>query len=598
MQSDSVSKVRATYRVLKLGQALTEARIKKAWKTARIGLRNQPLVDLHDYLDTHRNLSDLVTRLQKDVSGGTFHARESEVVRLEKSIGVCRRLVLPSAIDAVVLQAIVDYVEPQLLAASKTKSAYYNRTHQPPSVAQVDDSFPYPWARQWPVFQKRILGFAVNFPFVVFTDIANYFDSMPLQRLRNKLSGLGRFDETVIDLLFYLIEAFVWRPEYIPFSGTGLPQIDFDAPRLLAHSYLYDIDNYITQELKTEFVRWMDDFDFGVHSKAEGKRCLGLLNDELGSLGLSINEGKSRVLTGKQALEYLWTNENRRLTLLNRLIDNSSTPALTGERVGAYAYSRFVTFFKRKQVGHWEKVLKRYVTLFARTRHAPFDRFTARLLESYPSVRMNVLRFLAVAGYSPSRFKIVRDFLLGGDCLDDFSRFAASKVIVDWKIPSGSRYRKSASDLGNVVCRGREVSGFAGGLWLVAKYSPQTSLVAYIQKTLPIWHKSGWASRQTAAVLPLLSEADQQAIGKVIRSSGLLDALAVLANLNHIGEQQTIDRQLWSYLVYAMSPYPFSKVVIARLVLSGKLDASEKARLRSTLNQVVTDGVHRKLLKL
>jgi hypothetical protein len=60
--------------------------------------------------------------------------------------------------------------------------------------------------------------------------------------MRHAVAEMGRFRKGVMDLLFYMLEAFVWRPEYIPLSGVGLPQINFDAPRLLAHCYLFPAD--------------------------------------------------------------------------------------------------------------------------------------------------------------------------------------------------------------------------------------------------------------------------------------------------------------------------------------------------------------------
>ena len=41
---------------------------------------------------------------------------------------------------------------------------------------------------------------------------------------------IGKFHEELIDFLFFMLESFIWRPDYIPLSGVGLPQIQFDAP--------------------------------------------------------------------------------------------------------------------------------------------------------------------------------------------------------------------------------------------------------------------------------------------------------------------------------------------------------------------------------
>ena len=53
------------------------------------------------------------------------------------------------------------------------------------------------------------------------------------------------------NFLFFLLDAFTWRPYYMPASGVGLPQLNFDAPRLLAHAYLFPIDTPISKEIRT-----------------------------------------------------------------------------------------------------------------------------------------------------------------------------------------------------------------------------------------------------------------------------------------------------------------------------------------------------------
>ncbi|HZG42978.1 MAG TPA: hypothetical protein VEY93_08460, partial [Longimicrobium sp.] len=106
-------------------------------------------------------------------------------------------------------------------------------------MEDIDASFSYPWWELWPQFQSRIWSFSDQFPYTVVTDVATYYDTIPLGSLRHAIASLGRFRQDVMDLLFYMLEAFIWRPEYIPVTGVGLPQLNFDAPRLLAHAYLF-----------------------------------------------------------------------------------------------------------------------------------------------------------------------------------------------------------------------------------------------------------------------------------------------------------------------------------------------------------------------
>jgi len=587
-----------------LWNALSINALKKSWKSVRQGLRNQPITDIHDYLDIQRNTTNLFDRIRRDIAQGSFRPKESEVITREKKYGIARRLVIPSAIDAIVLQAIVDFIETPVLNAAPTSTAYYTRSHLPPSINQIDESFPYPWWKLWPVFQEKIWNFAFDHNYVVFTDIANYYDAIPLSRLRNKITSLHSFPEELIDLLFLLLEAFVWRPNYIPFSGVGLPQIQFDAPRLLAHAYLYDIDKLVSDSTKGDFVRWMDDMDLGAESFQQAKYLLAALDSELSKLGLRVNTGKTHILKAKEALEHLWVNENRRLNLYNKLLSNSAQKNITGQRIGKSAFSNFKKFYRRKRIGQWDKILKRYITIFNRTRHKAFDRYTIEILQNLPAARDNIFSYYRSLGYTPYRFSKLSDFLTGGHCNDDVSYFAACSVLTDWHIPPTSTklpilleiiksYRSNDNE---------RIATIIGGLRVIAKYDTADELAKYIYISNSTWRRSEWASRQVAAVIPFLEFPDQKQVRHLVRSGGLHEALSVLASLDEIVGLSKLDKQLSSYLYHSSEsyPYPFSKVVLAKWILSyhSSLSPEQKTAVLQKLSIIIKDRVYRRHLEL
>lgn len=273
-----------------LGQVVHPNNIKKAWKTSiRAGLRKQIIPDLHDYLDIHRNIDGISGRISSLVCAGHYKASAAEFVTLEKKDGITRRLAIPDPTDALILQSIIDSIEPDIINSQPNNNSYYSRTHTPPSVDNIDSSFSYPWWKLWPEFQERIWKFTQTHEFVVVTDIANYFDTIPLNALRNTLSGIVKINEDVLNLLFFILEALSWRPFFMPHSGVGLPQIDFDAPRLLSHAYLFKVDKELKILTKDSFVRWMDDIDSGVSSREDGKKLLQTLQQVLNSQGLQLN---------------------------------------------------------------------------------------------------------------------------------------------------------------------------------------------------------------------------------------------------------------------------------------------------------------------
>ena len=115
------------------------------------------------------------------------------------------------------------------------------------------------------------------------------------------ISAIAKTKEVYLDLLFSLIEDLSWNRDYLPTSHKGLPTIDIEAPRLLAHALLFEVDYVLKKRTKNSFVRWMDDINFGVSERRTANIVLGEINDVLKSRGLALNLAKTEVMTAQEA---------------------------------------------------------------------------------------------------------------------------------------------------------------------------------------------------------------------------------------------------------------------------------------------------------
>ena len=318
----SISTERFKQRIITLKECFHPAAMESYWqKIVKDGMRKQELLDLHDYYDFHVNRKTLIPIIRAQIINGVYAPKLPQIIRKEKKYGVCRHMQIPSPDDALVLQTLVEKLAPTILKAQPSQRAYYSRSHSAPkSESDVDDKFSYEWWKLWPEFQERIYEFSKAFDYVVVTDIANYYDNISFAGLRNVISSYGNFDEELLDFLFFMLESFVWRPDYLTLSGFGLPQVNFDAPRLLGHSFLFEIDQYLSQSTNENFVRWMDDIDFGVNDISEGKKILRDLDELLLTRGLRLNMGKTKILSSQDARRYFMVEENRYLTILDKRI--------------------------------------------------------------------------------------------------------------------------------------------------------------------------------------------------------------------------------------------------------------------------------------
>lgn len=587
-----------------LDSALSEARMTDAWrKTVRTGLRNQPLKDLHDFFDVHRNISSTVKRLRADVLGGAYRPSPPQFASLDKRDGIFRRIPIPEPQDALLLQTIVEAIEPTLKSHQPSSQAYYSRSHTHTSLEDVDHFFGYPWWYVWPQFQQEIWKFAENYPYVVITDIANYFDSIPLATLRNCISALGPFKEDLLNVLFYILEGFVWRPSYIPYSGVGLPQINFDAPRLLAHAFLFRLDSQLKESTSNDFARWMDDINAGVQSTQKAKCLVRSLETTLNSQGLRLNASKTKILSGKQALEHFRVQDNAFLTIIKNLAENGSGSPHSRKARIRLIRKRFASFVKSGHVGQWDKIYKRYFSTFALHNLRSLEAVVPGVLTDQPSLRGAAIRYLRTLGYSQRRLKILSEFILSGDCQDDVSMFECINCIVSWTVTNRKKHFAPIVSLARQLLNKTETdasSNLTAALWLLVKYGTEDEIVFALVKTRTTWTKSSWASRQVAACLPRLSPNNVRTWTTRIVASGQRQALSIVANLLQLRELTHLDNSTKAYVLHKPNSghsYPLSKVLISRQLLRSKLPSTIRADLRSKLLAIITDKRLRHVLQ-
>jgi hypothetical protein len=215
----------------------------------------------------------MCTSLESEVRSGSYIPRPPIRLLSEKSKGLCRQLVIPSAKDALVLQTLSDALWAEIKTKAPSKTSFFAPEDHSFSKMTKGHSSEYGPLHAWLSFQETIFGFSNRHPFVVITDIANYYDSISYDHLRNVLADLSLAREHALDLLIYTLSTMLWQPDYMPRVPIGLPQSNLDAPRLLAHCFLFEIDRLLESK-RLEFARYMDDMDIGVDSVAEGKLVL------------------------------------------------------------------------------------------------------------------------------------------------------------------------------------------------------------------------------------------------------------------------------------------------------------------------------------
>jgi len=348
---------------------ITRTALWTAWKAIRQEIKRVPHRDVIDYLEYDLDPDVWINRLLRQISQGGYEPTTPLRYTLAKSKGFNRLMTRPHIPDAVLYRAIVDYLY-RKAKRSQVKHAYFLRAklNQAVKRAEQDAKEKLEAESQYRIGSRRSflewlkfdqyrkhLIFDRLYPFIVITDITNFFDSVLYHRIEESLYGLN-VPPTMIGLLFFILEKLSPRDAYTQAPRIGLPVDEFDCSRTLAHMVLFPHDQRVVTRVGDDsYVRWMDDQNIGVASKSDGLYVLALIGESLPRLHLTANAGKSKVLSLKEAKEHFHFNTNAKLDEAEKLISHKS-PLRLVRRSFLAAWKGALA---REGVGEWEKILKR-----------------------------------------------------------------------------------------------------------------------------------------------------------------------------------------------------------------------------------------------
>ena len=188
--------------------------------------------------------------------------------------------------DRVVSQAIIWKLGP-ILDARLSQSVYSVRTTK-------NTKKPFRgWYQDWPDYQKHLQSLLEDESCVVISDITGYFDNIDLRILKDLLLRLENVEGGVVDIILFMLEAWMYRPLYGVPVGRGIPQAALDFPQALSNFFLYPHDIRMDSVSNDHYIRWMDDMNFVVSSRHEGIKVVRALEDSLRRMFLTPNSSNT-----------------------------------------------------------------------------------------------------------------------------------------------------------------------------------------------------------------------------------------------------------------------------------------------------------------
>jgi RNA-directed DNA polymerase len=271
-----------------LEAALTRQNLQAAWKRVKAN-KGAAGVDGLDIEQTAQVIRTSWSDIRQALLAGTYRPKPVRKVMIPKPDGSQRELGIPTVLDRLIQQALLQVLQPQIDPTFSEHSHGFRPGRRAHDAVKA--------ARGYVQSGKRV---------VVDVDLAKFFDRVNhdilIDRLKRRIDDAG-----VIRLIRAYLNAGIMAGGVVVDRHLGTPQGGPLSP-LLANVLLDEVDKAL-EARGLCFARYADDCNVYVGSRRAGERVMVYLRKLYTGLKLQINEAKSAVASafGRKFLGYaLW----------------------------------------------------------------------------------------------------------------------------------------------------------------------------------------------------------------------------------------------------------------------------------------------------
>lgn len=257
-----------------LEAALARENLQLAWKRVRAN-KGAAGVDGLDIGQTHDWLRSHWPELRDALLQGRYRPQPVRRVMIPKADGSQRELGIPTVLDRLIQQALLQVLQPII------DPSFSNHSHGFRPGRRAHDAVRQ--ARAYVQSGRRV---------VVDVDLEKFFDRVNHDILMDRL-GRRVPDAAVLRLVRAYLDAGIMADGVVIERHEGMPQGGPLSP-LLANVLLDEVDREL-ERCGHCFVRYADDCNVYVGSQRAGERVMALLRRLYGRLKLRINDAKSAV---------------------------------------------------------------------------------------------------------------------------------------------------------------------------------------------------------------------------------------------------------------------------------------------------------------
>lgn len=549
--------------------------LREEWKK-RIGyqLRKQIVFDPIEYRDFSANLDGMISQIRVEIGGGTYQVRPVRRYLVEKSRGLCRMMTAIHPRDLLVLERLARSMYFELKQKAPSKSSFFEPDDGNFKKGFEQSDIGYGSFASWKRFQKVVFGFAKENEFIVVTDIANFYDFINFQHMRNVISSLADLRESLLDLLIYLLNRLSWTPDFMPLTQVGMPQLESTATRVLANAMLYEVDRVCESSAVGNYARFMDDIDVGTSSEYEAKCIIRDIDLTLQSRQLRLNSNKTKIFTREDAFFHFCINENIFLSRLSAVIEKKKLR----RTVRKIAEARYEIWLKRERDqpgedsaflrGNGSKIHKYMLRLLHECDSRIPDGDLLWLIEHSPGMRSTAFKYLAHTK-SPNGALVRLWSIMRSKCfIDDSAPVDLSGFLLHARFRKTDRCRALVTDIiERLVLHGG--FGLSCAILFGSRFLEHEQLLDILSNNKTALSNDFWLSRAAAGVAPLFygKQPGWSNYLEVIRSLKNDEADSVIAFHLNLAENDSFDLATKAYLIAQNKSFPqmifFPKVLCA-----------------------------------
>lgn len=555
-----------------IATCISEAAIKAIWKNkVKPQLRKQVLWDLIEFRDIDSDIAAVAKEIESEVKESSFRVSRPQTYLVEKSKGLCRQMMLIRPQDLIVLQCLSTRLHTQIVSSAPSKSAFFEPGQMKWSTGRMTISDgEYGSVASWKRFQKQVLKFSKENKYVVVADVANFYDFINFRHLRNIVAAICKdVDETLLDLLIHLLNELAWVPDYMPRQEIGMPQIEAEAPRVLANAMLFELDRLAESLARGNYARFMDDIDFGAKSIPEAKQIVRDIDLTLQSRQLRLNSAKTKILTQRDAFEHFCVRENRKLDRYARLLELTSFFKILRPRIGAALLTLYESWINRTAThapgpnspflrGNGSKIHKRIFSLLRKCGVEPPLDDLVWLIKNDPGMRANAFRHITHTNRPNEAFNKILPILLSGTFVDDLAIIEFSNFVVHAKLKRTAKFLRGVDQAKLYLLSQGAIGAYVTTL-ILARTATPLELVDHSRNIFSLWKNSFWLGRCIAGLYPRVYGAGSglpNTFLEMIARSGNKEARSVIDYHHRLINQPAFVMSSASYLKHDNETFP------------------------------------------